>query len=309
MSSFPGIRALNARSRRHELVVDTPEGERTLGLTVASLNSIPQSVERATGLANAPDPQVDSEGFLIVFQDLTELRRVERELRRVDQLAALGSLSAQLAHEIRNPLASMRGAAQLLPQDEGASGRISAILVREADRLSNLVENFLRFARPPEPTLESIDLADLVKETLEMVRLDASSEGLDLLSRLSPVRAPVDPSQLKQVLLNLLHNAFAAVRPSGRVEVETFAREGRARVRVWDSAGAIREDHLVRIFEPFFTTRQGGTGLGLSTAHSIVRAHQGQIHVTSSPTRGTEFIVDLPLETVSEEGRHAGAGR
>jgi two-component system sensor histidine kinase PilS (NtrC family) len=285
---FPGIHTLNSRSRRHELVVDTPAGERILGLTVANF-------------------QQTSEGLLIVFQDLTDLRRAERELRRVDQLAALGTFSAQLAHEIRNPLAAMRGAAQLLAQEDsqGQDARLITILLREADRLSLLVENFLRFARPPDPKLEMLDLSSIVAETLEMMRMDNLAEGVQVSSDLTPVVAPVDPSQLRQVLLNLLRNAFGAVQPHGQVRVAVTAEQDRVRIRVWDSAGAIPEDHLGRIFEPFFTTRQGGTGLGLSTAHSIVRAHQGQIHVTSSPDEGTEFILELPMQ----EARLASTGR
>jgi two-component system sensor histidine kinase PilS (NtrC family) len=286
---FPGIRSLRADAKRHELVLETPAGERTLGLAVARLHGV-------------------QGGTLIVFQDLTDLRRAEGELRRMDQLAALGAFSAQLAHEVRNPLAAMRGAAQLLAQEENEGEvreRLTTILVREADRLSVLVDNFLRFARPPEPQKERTHLVSLVLEVLEMVRLDAASEGVRLESALDPVEAWVDPGQLKQVLLNLLRNALVAARPAGVIRVEVRAQEAQARIRVWDSAGSISEENLGRIFQPFFTTKEGGTGLGLSTAHSIVRAHQGQIHVSSSPAKGTEFVVELPLG----EALRASAGR
>ena len=126
-------------------------------------------------------------------------------------------------------------------------------------------------------------------------------------STLKPVEALVDPGQLKQVLLNLLRNALVAVPPGGKVRVSLEAANGQAWIRVWDSAGCIAQENLVRIFEPFFTTKEGGTGLGLSTAHSIVRAHQGQIHVSSSPALGTEFVVELPLGHVGE-ARRASAG-
>ena len=300
---FPGIKELDQSARRKEMTVDTESGERTLGLSVANLHG-------------------DGAGVLVVFQDLTQLRHVQQELRRVDQLAALGSLSAQLAHEVRNPLAAMRGAAQMLGQENvppDSHGRLTQILIREADRLSNLVENFLRFARPPNPRLERCDLAALIAETIEMARLDASTEGLNLDTRLAPVEAAVDPGQVKQVLLNLLRNAVTAARPNGTVRVELSARGSLARISVWDSAGAISEAHLERIFEPFFTTREGGTGLGLSTAHSIVRAHNGEIHVSSSPAKGTEFVVEVPLDSAQralgvggireEEARRASSGR
>jgi two-component system sensor histidine kinase PilS (NtrC family) len=126
---------------------------------------------------------------------------------------------------------------------------------------------------------------------------------------LTPVRAMVDPDQLRQVLLNLLRNAFQAASAGGRVRVSLDVEaDGAPRLRVWDSAGSIPETHLGRIFEPFFTTRSGGTGLGLSSAHSIVRAHGGRIQVSSAPHAGTEFVVALPPAAEETQGARAGGG-
>ena len=291
---LPGVDVL-AKGTRHELQVETPRGPRILGLSVGPLEG--------TGSATR----------LIIFQDLTALRRTEEELRRADRLAALGTLAAQLAHEIRNPLASMRGSAQMLAQDvQGDAGnqRLTNILLRESDRLSRLVEDFLRFARPPPPQRQPVALEALVSETVEMLREDPLARAVQVVQELTPVRAMVDPDQLRQVLLNLLRNAFqAAAAVGGRVRVSLdVGVEGGPRLRVWDSAGAIPEAHLSRIFEPFFTTRSGGTGLGLSSAHSIVRAHGGRIQVSSAPESGTEFVVALPRAAEEMQGARAGGG-
>jgi two-component system sensor histidine kinase PilS (NtrC family) len=247
--------------------------------------------------------------MLIVFQDLSELRQAESELKRADHLAALGRLSAQLAHEIRNPLAAMRGSAQMLAQDarpEDSSHRLANILVREADRLSHLVEDFLRFARPPPPVLREASLSQLVSDTIEMLRADPLCQRVHVELELEPVLVEMDADQLRQVLINLLRNALAAAGTGGTVRVTVRRAGGRPEIRIWDSAGSIPQGNLERIFEPFYTTKPGGTGLGLSTAHSIVRAHGGAIRVSSNPAQGTEFVVGLPSAQSETERAHPG---
>jgi two-component system sensor histidine kinase PilS (NtrC family) len=254
-------------------MVTTPAGRRILGLTVSALSTPP-----------AP--------LLVVFQDLTELRRAEQELRRADRMAELGALSAQLAHEIRNPLAAMRGSAQLLaPGADPENQRLVDILTREADRLGELVTDFLVFARPPAPVRRPCDLDDLVRQTLELLSSDPLAFGVSIDVEPGGLQAEVDPDQVRQVLLNLIRNALAAAGRGGRVRTFFTRADGQVRIHVWDSGGSIATADLPRIFEPFFTKRPGGTGLGLSTVHSIVRAHGGQIEVSSSPGEGTEFVV------------------
>ena len=270
---IPGVRTLFTGRPRSEVTVTTPAGRRILGLTVSALGASP-----------AP--------LLVVFQDLTDLRRVEQELRRSDRLAELGALSAQLAHEIRNPLAAMRGSAQLLsPGADPDTQRLVAILTREADRLGELVTDFLVFARPPAPVLRPCDLDELVRQTIELLSSDPLASGLTIEVTPGGLQAEVDPDQVRQVLLNLLRNALAAAGRGGRVRTFFSRVDGQVRIHVWDSGGSIATADLPRIFEPFFTKRPGGTGLGLSTVHSIVRAHGGQIEVSSSPGEGTEFVV------------------
>ncbi len=281
---LPGALKLPRTTRRAELSVETPKGRRVLGLAVTPLE------EKGGSL-------------LVVFQDLTYLRRMQEELERIDRLASLGRVSAQLAHEIRNPLASMRGSAQLLGDDVKNSPhslRLAQIIMREVDRLASLVEGYLELARPPPPARENIRIDSVVAETVEMLRADPMSQGVVLEESLTPVDGLADAAQLRQVLINLLRNALVAVGKGGTVKVSVDAQEGKARIRVWDSAGSIPPDDLVRIFEPFYTTTEAGTGLGLSTVHAIVQAHAGLIAVTSSQAEGTTFTVALPRRTPAE---------
>jgi two-component system sensor histidine kinase PilS (NtrC family) len=287
---LPGLRELGGSARRVVLEMPAPAGHRALGLSVSPMEG-------------------DRESLLIVFQDLTDLRRLEDEMKRVDRLATMGRLSAQLAHEIRNPLASMRGAAQLLIPDVASSAdqseRLPRILIREADRLSLLLEDFLRFSRPPSPVKRRCSLKSLVAETLEVLQVDPGTASVRLESDLQEVQATVDPDQLRQVLINLLRNAVAAVGQDGTVRVRLEGHDHGAEIRIWDSGGSIPASDLTRIFEPFYTTRQGGTGLGLSTAHSIVHAHGGNLRATSSSSEGTEFVLELPEVS---EGNRANPG-
>ena len=194
---IPGVRTLFAGRPRSEVTVTTPIGRRILGLTVSTLDSPPGAL-------------------LVVFQDLTELRRAEDQLRRADRLAELGALSAELAHEIRNPLAAMRGSAQLLSEgSDSETRRLVGILTREADRLGELVGDFLAFARPPTPLRQPCDLDELLRQTVELLRTDPLASGVNFELESGGLRADVDPDQVRQVLLNLFRNALAAAGPGG----------------------------------------------------------------------------------------------
>lgn len=275
---LPELRRLAPHPRRHELRVDIAGQPRVLGLSTVPFEGQPGVL-------------------LMVFQDLTALRRAEEELARADRLAALGKLSAELAHEIRNPLAAMRGAAQMLSEggdSAQATGKLTGILIREADRLTSLVEDFLRFARPATPNRRPTAVDELVHQVLDVIRVDPLAQRVELQEQLVPLKAEVDPDQLRQVVINLVRNALAAAGPEGLVRVSLMDVEDALQLEIWDSAGSIDERDLPRLFEPFFTRRPGGTGLGLSTVHSIVTAHQGRISATSSSAKGTRFSVRIP---------------
>jgi len=227
-----------------------------------------------------------------------ENEKLRREIERTEQLKAVATLAAGLAHEIKNPLASIKTFAEYLPEkyeDPAFRRKFADILRREVDKVSALVYRLLEFARPAQPHLESVELSALVKETLEFlqgtflerqVRVEtAFAEGDVVLA---------DPGQMKQVLLNLLLNSIEAMEARGRVDISTAKKNGCVEVSVADTGAGIRREDLGRIFDPFYTTKRGGSGLGLSVVHSIVREHGGRIDVQSEQGEGTTVHITLP---------------
>ena len=252
-------------------------------------------------------PLVDREGgrqgYVVAFQDLTSIRAMEEAVKRSERLAAVGAMAAGLAHELRNPLASMGGSLQLLGDSKTFSGdeeRLMRIVLREADRLNGLVTDFLQFARPSPPMLHPMDLRLVIEETLTLFRNDPARRGVAIEEQLEgalPVRA--DPGQVRQVLWNLLKNAAESMPAGGKVSVRAFVKGGTVAVQVVDSGAGIDAAELPRIFDPFFTTKAGGTGLGLATVHGIVVGHGGHIEVGSEAGKGTTFTVCLPLHQLA----------
>ncbi len=249
-------------------------------------------------------------GEVVVVQDVTRLRQMEAAVAREERLGAVGRLAAGLAHELRNPLASLSGSVQLL-RDEGASP-LHDIVLREVKRLNELVEEFLDSARPvrldPSPT----DAGALIGDVTAAFRNDARYKGRRLLrtaaQRLPLV--PLDAARFRQVLWNLLLNAAQATPDYGTITVNARVDGAALEVVVEDDGVGIDMIALQRIFDPFYTTRSGGTGLGLANVERIVRAHGGTIAVTSVPGQGTRFVLRFPLEPgrgpTAEEPDHEG---
>ncbi len=237
-------------------------------------------------------------GHVIVFQDLTALRQLEDAVRRADRLAAVGKLAAGLAHEVRNPLASMTGSIQLLMGSRGLNEqerRLMQIVLREGERLEALVHDFLTFARPTQPQWAELDAAPLAQETYDFFRQGPRAPGLVFELDLEPgVKVRADPGQLKQVLWNLLTNAADATGAGGRIVLGVRREDKEALLAVEDSGAGIAADDLPRIFDPFFTTKERGTGLGLAIVHRIVEANGGRIVVESEAGKGSKFTVRLP---------------
>jgi signal transduction histidine kinase len=233
-------------------------------------------------------------------ESLQKLEAAEESLRRKEKLAALGEMSAGLAHEIRNPLGIISSSVQLLAKNTGfstpASQELLDIVQEETVRLNGLVTDFLLFGRPDRPQLRECDLGQVVERAVEHVRglagQKAAAVGLVLPE--SPVRALADPDMLRQVLLNLLLNALDAVAGEGRIRA--LLRRGSAGVfiEIHNTGPAIPPELQSRIFDPFFTTKDRGTGLGLANAYKIVESHGGELTVSSSPEHGTTFTVFLP---------------
>jgi two-component system sensor histidine kinase PilS (NtrC family) len=239
-------------------------------------------------------------GEAIVFQDLTRLREMEVAVQRSERLADLGRVAAGLAHELRNPLASMTGSVELLragAAPDGEDARLMDIVLREASRLEQLVAKFLQFSRPAPPRREAVDLGELARDTLAVFANDPAAARVQVEEALGAAPASCDPDQIRQVLWNLVLNAAQAIAGAdrgGRVRVETRGEAGGVAVLVVEDDGpGIAPADLQQLFTPFFTTKERGTGLGLPTVQRIVDAHGGSIAVESAPGEGTRFIVRL----------------
>jgi two-component system, NtrC family, sensor histidine kinase PilS len=240
-------------------------------------------------------------GAAVIFQDLTELRAMEERVARTDRLADLGGVASGLAHELRNPLASMMGAVDLLKQEQAMSSenrRLMEIALREAGRLDELVSHFLDFARPAPPRRVPCDLAPLVAETLDVFAHDPAA-CVETERDLATAVAYCDPGQMKQVVWNLLRNAAEAAGDrsagtTGRVRAACGEDAAAAWLVVEDDGPGIPPSDRTRVFLPFFTTKRAGTGLGLATVHRIVDQHGGSIGVESAAGGGARFVVRIP---------------
>jgi len=225
------------------------------------------------------------------------LAAAEAAVRRAERLAALGQLTAGLAHELRNPLASIKGSADLLarrPATDPMSRELGEIISSEVDRTNLLVTRFLSFARPLEPQRETIDIT----EVIDRAARHANVEIVRDYSRDVPLLA-IDPALMEQVFINLLSNAAQASEPGAPITVSTRRKPHGIEIDVIDSGSGIPADKMETIFNPFFTTKQTGVGLGLAIVSKIVNGHGGKMTVDSEPGKGSTFRVCLPLESVS----------
>ena len=234
-----------------------------------------------------------------------QLKEKQEALLRAEQLAAVGRISAQIAHEVRNPLSSIGLNVDLLEEALSKDGStleareardILAAIVHEVDRLAEITEGYLRMARLPKPSMAPEDLNEVVGSVLEFSREELERSKVKVIRRLDPAgpRALADEGQLRQVFLNLLRNSREAMPGGGELIVESRVANGHAEVVFCDSGRGMTSEVRERIFEPFFSTKEGGTGLGLAVSQQILQAHGGSISCHSSPQGGTTFVVRLP---------------
>jgi two-component system, NtrC family, sensor histidine kinase PilS len=281
------------RSRRADFVYHTGDGRRIeLGLAVAHLL-------RPGGKA----------GFLLTFQDVTEIKRLERDARLRQRLAAVGEMAAGIAHEIRNPLASMAGSMQVLRDEltlDEEQGQLMDIVLRESTRLNETIRGFLAYARPQRTGLVRLDLAKTLSDTALLLRNSADvkpEHRIEVQTPPGPIWYDADENQIRQILWNLATNGLRAMPSGGRLRLATSAepaphgdagaRGGAVVLEVEDEGVGIPPEELDGIFQPFHGTFARGSGLGLAIVHRIVSDYGGEIQVTSSAGKGTRFTVRL----------------
>ena len=278
-----------------EIRVDTPSKFRkTFRVRVAALNV----------------PERTPIGFVYAFDDLTEIRRLEREVRIQDRLAAVGRLAAAIAHEIRNPLTSIAGSVSMLsnvPEMNEDHRRLLDIVTRESQRLNAIITDFLAYSRTKQYHFDRVDLIHLVEDTLTLMdhRMAAEKTGITIERRFAVQKAWVlaDGDRIKQVFWNLCENAVRAMKNGGKLTVAVESLGEDCQVAITDTGTGMTPQQIEKIFEPFQSNFEGGTGLGLALVYQIVQAHEGKIYARSKPGQGSTFILRLRgLDQDEEQG-------
>ncbi|MBZ0267718.1 hypothetical protein K8I85_06150, partial [bacterium] len=255
------------------------------------------------------------EGLIVTFSDLRHVRRMEDEMRRSGQLSSMGELAAGVAHEIRNPLASISGAVQVLSADadrDGDEHELMELIVSESRRLNRIIEGVLDYTQDHSTSRRIHDVSQTAREVVRLVRHDSAlTVGRTIVMEFpadQDFRAEVEENGLKQVFLNLIRNALQATSVGGILRVTGEVNDGRIYVVFRDTGHGIQPQELEDIFRPFHTSKSGGTGLGLSIASRIVEGNGGTIQVKSTPGIGTAFTVELPAAG-HDEGSKPGRDR
>ena len=249
----------------------------------------------------------ETTGMVITFQDLTHVRSLEETSRRQDRLAAIGRMAASIAHEIRNPLAAMRGSIQMLRSEmdkDSSQMELMEIILRESDRLNRIITDFLSYARPRSLSPSRVDVGDLLHQTFALMRHSPEiGDNQTIVEELpqEPLFAEADEGQLKQVFWNLARNALQAMPEGGtlRATLEPNSNN-RLRIAFADTGRGMSPDQVEHLFEPFSSTT-GGTGLGLSIVYQIIRDHGGTINVRSRVGQGTTITVELPVAAKNDD--------
>jgi len=239
-------------------------------------------------------------GYVILFRDITEVQHLKKEMERSQRLASLGGLAAGIAHEIRNPLSSIKGFATFFKEryrDNPEDRKTAEIMVQEVERLNRVIGQLLEFARPMEMNRQRTSINEVIRYTLKMIEGETRERKIDIRTDLSQDVGDVlmDADKIKQVLLNLYLNSLGAMESGGTLSIALFPQGNRMiRIDVSDTGKGIEERDLAHIFDPYFTTKPSGTGLGLAIVYRIIEAHDGEIRVKSKPGQGTTVSVFLP---------------
>jgi two-component system sensor histidine kinase HydH len=239
-------------------------------------------------------------GRIMLFRDVTVIRQLEKEVAKNRHLNSLGSLAAGVAHEIRNPLSSIKGFAVYFK--ERLSGntedeQTADIMIAEVERLNRVISQLIEFARPLELKLERIQFPDLINHAVALISTEAQKKQIevtvDIAQDLPDLEA--DPDKIKQVLLNILLNSLAAMNKEGKISINVMPQKNNIAVIISDTGAGIEQTDLPRIYDPYFTSKPAGSGLGLAVVQKIMEAHEGTIKIQSAIGKGTTAFLNFPL--------------
>ncbi len=288
---MPGVRAEEFMTKsREQMLYSRPDGEKlTLGFSSSILK----------------DTEDVNLGFIIIFQDLTEVKHLENRLRTSEKMALLGQLAAGLAHELRNPLSAISGAVEVLSTDADTNDqnkRLVKVATQEVERVNLLVEDFLILTMPLQKLTSSVDLGLILDETINSFRRSMLRKNIELTSDIKHgVYVQGDSYRLKQAAWNLLLNSRDALPNGGHIDVSSKLENGNVIVEITDDGFGIDESVISRIFDPFFTTKEVGTGLGLAIVQKVIEGYNGKINLTSKEEKGTTVVITLPIVDVTNE--------
>lgn len=281
----------------------TDMGEQPLRFETDILTPDGFAVHIGFGISPLFDESGQTDGLIITFQDLTEIRSMEESVRRKDRLAAVGRVAAGLAHEIRNPLGAMRGAIQVMQSNtppESNQAKLMEIIMRESDRLNKIITNFLTYARPRMNNFSDIDLRESINDTMTLLKHSPDIQANHILESEipeEPINISADPTQLKQIFWNLARNSVQAMPNGGKLSLKVQKPTvNRVQIIFSDTGCGMSPEQVEQLFEPFSNSTTGGTGLGLSIVYQIIRDHNGTINVRSLEGEGTTITIELPTE-------------
>ncbi len=237
-------------------------------------------------------------GYIILFKDLSEVRSLHKEVERSQRLASLGSLAAGVAHEIRNPLSSIKGfATYFMEREEKPEDKeIAKVMIHEVDRLNRVVSQLVELAMPVSVSKKPVSLSAVIEKSLKILEREAANKNIEI-KTIFPSTEPlyaIDEDRIKQVLLNLYLNGIESMGEGGILSIELSEKNGEAIIKISDTGCGISEKDLAHVFDPYFTTKTTGTGLGLAIVHNIIEAHGGKITAESRPGNGAVFTIYLP---------------
>jgi two-component system sensor histidine kinase PilS (NtrC family) len=268
---------------RKEQIITVNGIQKIIGIGITTLHGIDEQMR----------------GFIGIFQDLTQLKRLEAEMKQREKMATIGELSSNIAHEIRNPLASLKSSVEMLKEDSVQRDykmKLMDIALIEMERLDRIIKDFLTYSRPTQPEFKKFDIHGLLDDIIELLKNIEQNKGLVHIEKNynGIIEVSADPQKMRQVFWNLGLNAVEAMPGGGDLIISTKNMDNLMGITFKDSGSGIHEDDIEKIFFPFFTTKEHGTGLGLAIAYRIIEEHNGKIQVESNPDDGTTVNILLP---------------